>query len=69
MELRKKVNYQCAAIVQPGEYSLTRWDNKRCEEDNPLYLIRCEVCHLLFCHMHWHKHEQPCNYPGIGIRQ
>lgn len=49
--------YQCAAIVQPGEYTIDLWDDKQCDEKNPRLLIRCEYCGKYFClFLHWGKH-------------
>ena len=58
MRLVKKINYRCAAVVWPGEYTIDRWDNKRCEETNPHDMFKCEYCGEYFCIMlHWTKHN------------
>lgn len=45
---------KCDAVVQPGEYSIDVWDNKRCilEAD-----VRDEFCLKEFCYHHWHLHN------------
>lgn len=58
MEIKKA--RQCAAIIQPGEYTIPRWDNTRCSEKVPYHLVKCETCGKDYCIMfHWgkHKHE------------
>lgn len=50
--------YRCYAMVVPGEYVISKWDYKRCEETNPKLLIQCEFCGHDFClALHWHKHN------------
>lgn len=62
MKLRKHVTYQCWAIVLPGEYTISRWDNQQCEETKPQLLTKCEECGHHFCLMlHWPKHN--CTQP------
>lgn len=49
---------RCAAIVQPGEYLISRWDNQQCSETQPHHLHKCEGCGQYYCLiMHLHKHE------------
>lgn len=58
MKLNKKISYQCAAIVQPGELLINRWDNRQCLENNLYLMLKCEQCGNLYCHMlHWPKHR------------
>jgi hypothetical protein len=47
---------QCESIVQPGEYTISKWDGERCFEKSPIHLIRCDICEKHFCYMHWGEH-------------
>lgn len=48
---------RCAAIIQPGEFTIDRWDGKQCSETNPSQLLKCPECGELFCMLfHWHPH-------------
>ena len=63
MKIVKRV-FRCAAIVQPGEYMIDRWDGQQCSETNPRMLHRCEHCGKDFCLVqHWHMHIDEIEAP------
>lgn len=47
---------QCAAIIQPGEFTIDIWDNTRCPENRKDWLLRCPGCNALYCADHYHAH-------------
>jgi len=58
MKLVKKTISQCSAVVEPGEYTIDKWDNQRCFETKAWHMFKCSDCDNYYCiTLHWPKHD------------